>query len=456
MTTLPDTPTTTRLARRLVEAGRGLPLDGESAHLARLHLLDTISSIVVCRDLHAADVALRSATANGTGTTPILGTDERAGLIDAAFASSIIAHGAEINDFCPSAFVQPGPGVVATALCAAHDRRRSGAVALRAIIAGYELSCRLPKAIGNETLRTAGIANHGLGSLFGVGAAAAIVLDLDEPSVDDLLAYLGQQASGSWQWLLDHEHLEKAFVFGGMAVHNGLHAALLVEAGFSGVSDSLDHPGGWLALGPLAGRTTDGFAEAMRTLFDDSELPLVGFKQHPVGGPVQPVIEAMLALIDGRRSRVFDSVHVEMPSNGRTFAGAQMPALNIPYLLTIIALDGELDFVSAQSMDRFADPALADTMAKVTVTHDPSQDTIPRSESATVTIRWDDGTSDSIHVEFVRGYPSHPMSSDDVVAKSRRLLGRHLTETRAEEVIDLCLRIDELDTVDDLVGAIAR
>jgi DNA-binding IclR family transcriptional regulator len=48
-------------------------------------------------------------------------------LPDAVFASAMTAHGAEINDFCPSAFVQPGPAVVSAGLCAAVVDKASGA-----------------------------------------------------------------------------------------------------------------------------------------------------------------------------------------------------------------------------------------------------------------------------------------------------------------------------------------
>jgi 2-methylcitrate dehydratase PrpD len=82
--------------------------------LARQHVLDTIASIVACRDLPAASVARRYARANsasGSGVT-ILGTTERVSLVDAVFASAMAGHGAEVNDFMPAVFVQPGPAIV--------------------------------------------------------------------------------------------------------------------------------------------------------------------------------------------------------------------------------------------------------------------------------------------------------------------------------------------------------
>ena len=87
---------------------------------------------------------------------------------------------------------------------------------LRAVICGYELAGRMPKALGIDNLRKAGIANHGIGPLFGTAAAAASIMAHSEAQIADVLTYCAQQASGSWQWLLDVEHIEKSFVFAAM------------------------------------------------------------------------------------------------------------------------------------------------------------------------------------------------------------------------------------------------
>ena len=462
-TTDPTSPTTTstgavtvtsRLAAFIADGARH-DVPDDVGELAALHLLDTLASVVACRDLRAGETARAYAGAHGSGDVPILGTEDTASLIDATFASSIIAHGAEINDFCPSAFVQPGPGVVSTALCVGLARRRSGREVLNAIASGYELACRTPKAIGNETLRSSGIANHSIGSLFGVAATAAPLLELDAAQCNDLLAYVSQQASGSWQWLLDVEHLEKAFVFGGMAVHNGLHAALLVEAGFTGVPDSLDQPGGWFA--GLTGNDERRAEQLVESLGEDYQLDLVGYKRYPVGGPVQPAVKGLLQLLADETDRRVSNITISMPGAADVFAAAKMPALNIPYLAALIVLDGRLDFVDAQSLDRFRhDDEVRRIMERIVIVHDPDQETVPRSESATISVEFEDGRSASTHVGHVRGYPSHPMSRADVVTKSEELLGLHFASDRVSRIVDTALGVAASDSVDELVGLIAR
>lgn len=128
---------------------------------ARLHILDTLASIIACHPLEAAKLGRSYAAAMSPGgKTPILASLQTASPVDAVFASAMTAHAAEINDFIPSAYVQPGPAIVPTALEVARLNRRTGADLVGAVTAGYEIAGRLPKAIGTRNLYLAGMASH--------------------------------------------------------------------------------------------------------------------------------------------------------------------------------------------------------------------------------------------------------------------------------------------------------
>ena len=430
----------------------------ETLELGRRHILDTLASIVACRDLETATAArdfARRLSGSVVGGSTILGTRVRASLPDAVFASAMTGHGAEINDFCPSAFVQPGPPVVSTALAFAERERSPGSEVLRAVIAGYELACRIPKALGIKRERELGIASHGFGPVFGAAAAASSLLHFDEAQVANVLSYCAQQASGSWQWLLDVRHIEKSFVFAGMPARNGVHAALLVEAGFTGVPNALDQRGGWFRSAMFS--AGDDYQPDYLTddLGKRFEMPLVGYKRYPVGGPTQPVVEAMLQLATRIRAANVATILVEMPGSPRAFASAEMPALNLPYLCAIILLDGKLDFDAAQSMERMLhDPDVRALMPLVEVRHDSEQEAEPRVESARVTVGRQDRTREVEFVEHVRGFPANPMSHDDVEEKALEILVSKLGEAGARRVVDLAWTIDTLPDASVLVDAL--
>lgn len=435
----------------------------EFLELAKLHILDTLASIVACRDLEpstlARDYALKLSGGATKWPATILGTHQRAAVVDAAFASAMTAHGAEINDFIPSAFVQPGPGIVSVCVALAETRGLTGEAILRAVVTGYEIAGRVPKALGVANLRNANIANHGIGSIFGAGAAAASILELPRDRIGHVLTFCIQQASGCYQWLLDVEHIEKSFVFAGMGARNGLHAALMVEAGFRGVRGAFDHPLGWpkSAIFSEGDGNLDYLTEDLGTR---SELHHCAYKRYPVGGPTQPAVQAMLTLRQNLSADQVASVVITMPGRWQAFRDAAMPALNLRYLMAIILIDGRLDFESAQCLDRMHNDAeVTALMQKVDVRHDPAQEAPPgepRVESARVVVTLTDGSVREEFVPHVVGFPSHPMPRDEVEAKAMSLMAPHLGDGRAQAIIETVNRIEDLDQGGELAGLIAR
>jgi 2-methylcitrate dehydratase PrpD len=430
--------------------------------LARSHILDTIASIVACKDLEAPALArnLSLSLSGGLGRSAatIAGTYEQASLVDAAFAGAMAGHGAEINDFIPSSFVQPGPAIVSVSLAIAETRNLSGEDVLRAVIIGYEVASRMPKALGIKNLQKAGIANHGVGPTFGVAAAAASLIRFSEEKISHMLSYCSQQASGSWQWLLDVEHIEKTFVFAGMGAKAGLSAALMAEAGFRGVRDSLDNPKGWMRSKAFTGG--DENLASLLDLKNNTEMAQTGFKRYPVGGPAQPAVHGLLTLLPNITASQVTKITVSMPGAADAFRNANMPALNLKYLLATILLDGRLDFVSAQSRERMlGDTAVQAAMEKVEIVEDQSQEAPagePRRESARVIVEAIGGVRHELFVPFVKGYPSHPMSREEVDEKALELMTQHLGAGRAKQVVDMVNRIDQLASVKELLQLIAR
>ncbi len=457
---------TERISRYIAEA-TSVPLAEAIRVRASLHLLDTLAAIVACRDLEPAVVARRYVNARsgssfeqGTGAT-ILGTGERASLTDAVFAGAMAGHGAEINDFVPSVFVQPGPAVVATAIGVGEVTGASGTSLLRAIVAGYELAVRVPRALGTANLRRAGLANHGVGPCFGAAATASALFGLSATSVADVLSLTAQQAAGSWQWLLDVGHIEKSFVFAGLGARNGVDAVLLVEAGYRGVADVVDRPGTFFTSAPFDDERGDADLDGLVDgLEEPRALSVAAFKRYPVGGPTQPAVEALLELVSaGIGAGQVERVVIEIPGRWEAFRDAAMPALNLPYLAAIILLDGHLDFVAAQSLERrHGDELVRDVMARVEIRHDPVQESGPgaeRTESARVTTWLTDGTVHRRFVPRVLGFPSHPMAAADVEAKAFDLVAPHLGAPRAEALVEACRDVERHDAA-ALAALVAR
>jgi 2-methylcitrate dehydratase PrpD len=186
------------------------------------------------------------------------------------------------------------------------------------------------------------------------------------------------------------------------------------------------------------------------------ELPLVGYKRYPTGGPAQASVEGMLQLARRVDRSQIDRVHIAMPGRAYAFATAKMPALNLPYLCAIIILDGRLDFSAAHSMTRKEnDAAVRALMARVEVVHDPSQEREPRAESARVTLTMKNGQTQELFVEGVTGFPTHPMSHDEVEAKAIELMTPRLGAARARQLADRIWRLEQVTDITEIVTAMA-
>ena len=200
----------------------------------------------------------------------------------------------------------------------------------------------MPKAAGVNNLRNAGIANHGVGPVFGTAATAASLIGIPEDRISDLLTYCAQQASGSWQWLMDVEHIEKAFVFAGMGARNGLQAALMVEG-----------------IPRRARQPTIRTGGCVRARSRREMKPAYLVEQLGVRNSRKQRLNSI-----GRRpdaaSAGCTSASQDRPNNVTPFAwrcraagrlSAIRPCpLNLRYTLSLMLIDGKLDFVSAQSL----------------------------------------------------------------------------------------------------------
>ena len=440
---------------KYISQSQTAPIPDEIRELSKRHILDTLASIVACSQLKPAQLARDFAlfSSGQTHAAHLLGTNTKTALLDAIFANALTAHGAEINDFCPSAFVQPGPPIVATVMGIGEVFPASGEQLIRAVIVGYEISCRLPKALGIRNLQDFGLSSHGVGPTFGSAAAAASLLEIPQDKIGEIFAYCVQQASGSYEWLRDTEHLEKAFLFAGMPARNGAYAALLVQHGFTGVRDPFEGNPGWLISCMFLGPDSDLDKQRLiDKLGEEFELPLVGYKRYPVGGPLQPGVEGLLTLIKTVNRNDIVKIDIKMPG-GRvnSFSTAEMPALNLRYLSSVILEDGELTFEMAESHERMATDSIRKKMETVTLIHDPEQEREPRVESALVEVTLRSGEKKQVFIEHVLGFPDYPMDREDVHSKAMGLLVPVLGIEQSRTLVDSVWDLEKVGDIRELI-----
>ncbi|MFX1365587.1 MAG: MmgE/PrpD family protein [Promethearchaeota archaeon] len=449
-----DYPSITEPLAKYISETQFSTIPDDILELAKRHILDTLASVVVSSQLKPSRLARQFAIFNGgkADTAHLLTTNQTTTLLDAIFANAITAHATEINDFCPSAFVQPGPPIISTALSIGETIGASGEEILKAVVIGYEIACKLPKALGTMNLRTAGLSSHGVGPTFGSAATAASLLKLPKREIRYVLAYCVQQASGSFNWIRDEEHIEKAFLFAGMPARNGASAALMVHKGFTGVNDPFKGRPNWLLSSIFIGIDSD--LDLNRLIHDlgvEYEMPLVGYKRYPVGGPVQASVEGLMELIKKVDRTSIIKIEIKMPGNVSIFSDAEMPALNLRYLAAVILEDGDLSFHMAQSHERMSTESIRKKMEYVTLIHDPTQEKEPRVESALVKVTQKNGENHEIFIEHVLGFPERPMNHQDVEDKVKSLITPILEYSKANDLIETIWNLESLPNIQTII-----
>jgi 2-methylcitrate dehydratase PrpD len=231
---------TGQVARYMVTA-RDQVLPPNVMREAKHRILDTLGAIVSGARLKPGEMAIRYVRGQGgTAEASVLTTNLMTSAVNAALANGMFAHADETDDFEPVTKAHPGCAVVPAALAMAEREGRSGMELLRAVTLGYDLCCRFLLALGPDLVRATHRSAEGTSATFGSAAAAASLARLNETQMRYVLSYAAQQVSGLWSWVGDTEHVEKAFDFGGMGARNGVTSAIMVQTGFTGVSDVLD------------------------------------------------------------------------------------------------------------------------------------------------------------------------------------------------------------------------
>ena len=233
-------PLMTTLSTYMADAARR-PLPDAVVEKTKHMILDTWAAAISGSELPPGQFAIKFArTYGGERISTVAGSNVVCGPIEAALANGMLAHSDETDDTHPPSQSHPGCSVVPAALAVGEKWGIDGPRYLRAVALGYDIGPRFTATLGKlqymfETHRS----THGIAGTFVAAAAAGCAAGLNTQQMRWLLSYAAQQASGLASWQRDVDHIEKAFDFGGMTARNGATAALLVQAGGTGVDDIL-------------------------------------------------------------------------------------------------------------------------------------------------------------------------------------------------------------------------
>jgi 2-methylcitrate dehydratase PrpD len=443
-------PATTTLADYVAKTlDRELP--AEVVTRTKLHVLDTFAAMVSGSRLKPGELAARYVDSlGGKPQATVIGSSIVTSAVNAALANAMSAHADETDDTNPVGPVHLGCSAVSSALATAELAGRNGRDLVRAVTLGYDIGARVVAALGvghGPRRRSPSV----LTSTFIAAATSAAMLRLDSRQVRHTLSYAAQQASGIGFWTRDHEHVEKAFDFGGMGARNGVMAATMVAMGFSAVDD------------PFSGRenvyTALGDNPAPEKLIAElgSSYAVFGttIKKWSVGAPLQAVLDSMAMLLADPSVREGNIRHirVEMPTEAlRIVDNSTIPDLCLQHLVALMIVDRGASFAGEHDTARMGDPKVLAVRKLVELVGSEELDKAVPARQAIVRIDIADGRSLSHRTHVVRGTAANPMDAKEIEAKALDLLAPVLGAGRANELIAAVSDLDRIGQVSGLRG----
>jgi 2-methylcitrate dehydratase PrpD len=430
-------------------SSRSLP--DEVAEQAKHHLIDTLASMVSGSELLPGLAAQRYIRAHGgKGAATIAGTMLTASPPDAALANGVMAHADETDDSHNASRSHPGCAIVPAALAVAEELGIDGARFLRAVTLGYDIGTRVVLAMGGaEFSYESSLATHSIAGTFGAAAAAACAAGLDAQQMRWALDYTAQQSSGIVAWRRDTDHIEKAFVFGGMTARNGVTAALVVRSGWNGVEDIFSGDDNFFkAYAPKAQPE-----RLVEKLGDRYEIVQTDIKKWTVGSPIQGPLDGIEA-IRGKRAFATDQVKrvtVRLaPSVAAVVNNRDIPDICLQHMVAVMLVDKTVSFHAAHDKPRMQDAAIQRERAKVDLVRDGELAQFLPVRVAIVEIELADGTRLSERISAVRGTPRNPMSRTEVMEKARDLTAPILGHDKSEGLIGTVYAIETVTDIRNL------
>jgi 2-methylcitrate dehydratase PrpD len=425
----------------------------------RLLILDLVGNIVRARrDAESTPALLVAVEALGldSGSARVFADPRGYSPAGAALINGTLAHSLDFDDTHAAGTLHPGAPVIPAALAAGEMAGASGAEVLAAIVAGYEVTCRLALALPAGEHYQRGFHPTATCGAFGAASAAARVFGLDAAGIESTFGIVLSQSAGSMQFLSNGAWTKRFQV--GWAAMAGLTAATLARSGFRGASDALEGKHGFLASYAPAPNPP----RAVQDLGRVYELMNTGVKPYPSCRYGHAGIDAVLALraehslrADEVESLVFGTSKAgmllvgappEKKADPRNVVDAQFSA---PFVLSVALATGAMTWDSYALLN---DPAVRCLMPKVRCEPDPEIEAeFPTNMSGKITIRAR-GQAFAKTVVVPKGEPTNFLSEAELMAKFMGLAAPVLGEEAARTLAGQVLEIDSVTELKSAAG----
>lgn len=455
------------ITRTAAEFAAGLTygdLPPEVARRAKLLIFDTLGIALRARwDAESTESLIAAVNRLGlTGdTATAIGDPVRYTAAGAALINGALAHSLDFDDTHARGSIHASAPIVPAALAAAEEAGVSGARAIAAIVAGYEIQIRLSMALGPSDHYERGFHPTATCGAFGAAAAVGNVMGLDAGQIESAFGICLSQAAGSMQFLADGAWTKRSHV--GNAAMTGLIAATLAAEGYRGPAQAFEGKAGFLAShapNPDPAKAVAGLGETWETM-------QIAVKPYPSCRYGHAAMDAIIGLRKQHDLRPEDvqEIEVGLPETGWSIvadplADKQDPQgivdgqFSAPFVVAAALMNGGLVW------DDYA-PLLANDNAralyrKVRPVVDPRAEAeYPANLAATVKVTTSAGTFEDF-VAVPKGEPDNFLTEAELRTKFDGLVGPYLEPAARTAFADGLLAFEKADDVSAVLRLSAR
>lgn len=430
------------LPRQTVERTKDLVLDhlGVSIYGTRLPWTQKVR-----------DIVLRE---RGRAESTIYGS-RRVPARAAALVNGAAAHAIELDDTHDESLSHPGAVIIPAAFAVAEATNRSGRDLIAAIVAGYEMQCRVGSAIGRELLNR-GFHPPSTSGVYGATAAVAHLLRADAATHISALGSATSMISGTLQYTEDPVGTMIKRLHSGLAAQSGVLAASLAAEGFLGPRQAIEGRYGFA-------RVFTGIEDLTRITADlgeKYEIDRITVKLYPCCKLFHSMLEAIGNCQVERPFRPEEVVAVE-PFGPRLMIETHMEyrplstmaaQYSLPYTCAVALASNPTnpeafaeDVLTRKEVLRMAD------LVRPVIDND-LEALFPRKMAGGIRIRLSSGETLTSTVIDSRSSPERPIGRSEVEAKFQVLTQSILSAQRRKSIVAAVAALDQSNSVLELAA----
>jgi 2-methylcitrate dehydratase PrpD len=378
---------------------------------------------------------------SGPEQATVLGRRDRFDVMNAAFLNGVSSHIFDYDDTHLKTIIHPAGPVASVILALSEYQPVSGRDFLNALVLGVETECRIGNAVYPDHYDR-GWHITGTAGVFGAAAGAGKLLGLSEQQMVWAIGLAASQPVGLRE---SFGSMNKSFN-PGRAAANGLFAAILAAKNFTSSDQMIEAKRGWantISTKQDYREITDGLGERYEAALNTYKPFACGIVMHPaIDATIQlrndyQIVPSQIERIDLRvNPLVLELTGKKTPHNGLE---GKFSIYHAVAVAIVQGAAGEKQF-SDQAVNDSTTVALRDKVF-------PVVDTVIKPEQVDLIITLTDGRKLHKYIEHAIGSLEVPMTIAQLKTKFTDLAEGILDARQIQELIDFCLRVEELPSV---------